>query len=74
LKAVLADLNYSNLDEDPTLAGINTSTEAMAQVIADRLVARIETGDLGAGARGLTRLVVTLHESHVAWASYEREL
>jgi 6-pyruvoyl-tetrahydropterin synthase len=74
LKAVLSDLNYSNLDEDPTLAGINTSTEAMAQVIADRLVARIETGGLGAGARGLTRLVVTLHESHVAWASYEREL
>jgi 6-pyruvoyl-tetrahydropterin synthase len=74
LKAVLADLNYSNLDEDPTLAGINTSTEAMAQVIADRLVARIEAGDLGEGARGLTRLVVTLHESHVAWASYEREL
>ncbi|MGH3507592.1 MAG: 6-pyruvoyl trahydropterin synthase family protein [Nocardioidaceae bacterium] len=74
LKAVLADLGYSNLDEDPSLAGMNTSTEALAQVISDRLVARVDGGDLGEGARGLTRLVVTLHESHIAWASYERDL
>jgi 6-pyruvoyl-tetrahydropterin synthase len=74
LSDVLSDLNYRNLDEDPTLAGMNTSTEAMAQVVADRLATRIEVGGLGEGARGLTRLVVTLHESHVAWASYEREL
>ena len=74
LEAVLADLDYSNLDEDPSLAGMNTSTEAMAQVISDRLVSRVEGGDLGEGARGLTRLVVTLHESHVAWASFERDL
>ena len=74
LKAVLADLNYRNLDDDPDLTGMNTSTEAMAKVIADRLVARIDGGELGPGARDLSRLVVTLHESHVAWASYEREL
>ena len=74
LQAVLADLNYRNLDDDPTLAGMNTSTEAMAQVVADRLVTRIVDGDLGEGAHGLTRIVVTLHESHVAWASYERDL
>ena len=74
LKAVLADLNYRNLDDDPDLSGINTSTEAMAKVIADRLAAGIDGGELGPGARDLSRLVVTLHESHVAWASYEREL
>jgi len=29
---------------------------------------------LGEAARGLVGLAVTLHESHVAWASYERAL
>lgn len=74
LKAVLAELDYRNLDDEPSLAGMNTSTEAMAKVVADRLAARIEGGELGEGARDLARLVVTLHESHVAWASYERVL
>jgi 6-pyruvoyl-tetrahydropterin synthase len=74
LREVLAELNYRNLDEEPTLAGMNTSTEALARVVADRLVARVHAGDLGEGARDLAGLVVTLHESHVAWASYERPL
>jgi 6-pyruvoyl-tetrahydropterin synthase len=74
LHAVLGELNYRNLDDDPALAGRNTSTELLAQVIADRLAARIEAGALGDGARGLSGLSVTLHESHVAWASYERSL
>src|SRR3954468_15162307 len=74
LHAVLADLNYRNLDDEPDFAGVNTSTEALAQVIADRLAARIAAGELGEGARGLDGLSVTLHESHVAWASYERDL
>jgi 6-pyruvoyl-tetrahydropterin synthase len=74
LQAVLAELNYRNLDEDPALAGSNTSTEALAQVIADRLADRVHAGALGEAARGLTALAVTLHESHIAWASYERGL
>ncbi len=74
LRAVLAELNYRNLDDDPAFAGMNTSTEVVARAIADRLAGRIHAGALGAGARGLSALVVTLHESHVAWASYEREL
>jgi 6-pyruvoyl-tetrahydropterin synthase len=74
LRALLAELNYRNLDDDPALAGRNTSTELLAQVIADRLAARIGAGGLGDGARGLSGLAVTLHESHVAWASYERSL
>ena len=74
LHALLAELNYRNLDDDPAFAGRNTSTELLAQVIADRLAARIEAGALGEGARGLSGLAVTLHESHVAWASYERVL
>ena len=74
LRAVLAGLTYRNLDDEPEFDGVNTSTEALAQVIADRLAARIADGGLGEGARGLDGLAVTLHESHVAWASYERPL
>jgi 6-pyruvoyl-tetrahydropterin synthase len=74
LHAVIADLNYRNLDDEPALAGINTSTEALARVIVDRLAERVKAGALGDAARQLDGLVVTLHESHVAWASYERAL
>jgi 6-pyruvoyl-tetrahydropterin synthase len=74
LRAVLADLNYRNLDDEPDFAGVNTSTEALARAIADRLAERVQAGALGPGARGLDGLVVTLHESHVAWATYERAL
>jgi 6-pyruvoyl-tetrahydropterin synthase len=74
LGEVLAGLNYRNLDDEPVFAGVNTSTEFLAQVIADRLAERVQAGALGDGAHGLTGIVVTLHESHVAWASYERSL
>ena len=74
LHAVLAELTYRNLDDEPDFAGINTSTEALAQVVADRLAERVHAGALGDGARELDGLIVTLHESHVAWASYERPL
>ena len=74
LRAVLADLNYRNLDEDPAFAGVNTSTEFLAKVVADRLAERVHAGALGEGARGLAGITVVLHESHVAWASYERSL
>ena len=74
LNAVLGQLNLRNLDEDPSLAGMNTTTEVLAKVVADRLADRIHAGALGEGARTLTGITVTLHESHVAWASYERVL
>jgi len=74
LKAVLADLDYRNLDDEPAFAGVNTSTEFLAKVIADRLAEKVHAGALGEGARGLAGIGVALHESHVAWASYEREL
>ena len=74
LHAVLGDLTYRNLDDDPDLAGTNTTTEALARVVADRLASRIGAGALGPGGGGLEGLTVTLHESHVAWASYERGL
>jgi 6-pyruvoyl-tetrahydropterin synthase len=74
LGAVLADLNYRNLDDEPAFAGVNTSTEYLAKVIADRLADKVHAGALGEGARGLAGITVALHESHVAWASYERTL
>jgi 6-pyruvoyl-tetrahydropterin synthase len=74
LHAVVADLNYRNLDDEPAFAGMNTSTEALARVVADRLAARVHAGALGETARELDGLAVTLHESHVAWATYERAL
>jgi 6-pyruvoyl-tetrahydropterin synthase len=74
LRAVLAELNYRNLDDEAAFAGMNTSTEALARVVADRLAERVHAGALGEAARELDGLVVTLHESHVAWASYERSL
>ena len=74
LREVLAELGYRNLDDEPAFAGTNTSTEFLAKTIADRLAGKVQAGALGEGARGLTGITVTLHESHVAWASYEREL
>ena len=74
LREVLSELGYRNLDDDPEFAGVNTTTEALARVVADRLAERVRTGALGDGARELTGLAVTLHESHVAWATYERPL
>jgi 6-pyruvoyl-tetrahydropterin synthase len=67
LRAVLGELNYRNLDDEPDFAGINTTTEELARVIADRLADRVSGVELDG-------LMVTLHESHVAWASYERPL
>lgn len=74
LHAVLATLNYRNLDTDPELAGRNTTTEFLAKVVFDRMLESIRAGRLGASASELASLRVTLHESHLAWASFEGEL
>ena len=72
LRAVVGELGYRNLDDEEALEGMNTTTEALARVIADRLADRARAGQLGDGAVELDGLSVTLHESHIAWASYER--
>ena len=74
LHSVLAELTHRNLDDEAAFAGMNTSTEALARVVADRLAERVRAGALGDTARELEGLVVTLHETHIAWASYERSL
>ena len=74
LRAVVSELGYRNLDDEPALAGVNTTTEALARVVADRLAERARAGELGDGGRTLDGLAVTLHESHIASATYERGL
>ncbi len=74
LHEVLGGLTYRNLDDEPELAGQNTSTEALAQLVADRLAERVHTGQLGDRARELCGITVTLRESHIAWATYQRSL
>jgi 6-pyruvoyl-tetrahydropterin synthase len=74
LHDVLRELTYRNLDDEAALAGMNTSTEALARVVADRLAERVHAGGLADSARDLDGVIVTLHESHIAWASYERPL
>ena len=74
LRTVLDELNYRNLDEQPEFAGRNTTTEFLAQAIFNRIALRIEDGQLGLHATGLSVMRVTLHESHVAWAAYESVL
>jgi 6-pyruvoyl-tetrahydropterin synthase len=73
LKTVVGELSYRNLDDEPAFAGTNTTTEVLARHVADRLAERVAAGDLGPAGQ-VSGLVVTLHESHVAWASYERSL
>jgi 6-pyruvoyl-tetrahydropterin synthase len=74
LSAVLAELNFKNLDDDAAFSNQNTTTEFLARTVFDRLSARRAMGELGAGAERLASLRITLHESHVAWAAYESSL
>ena len=67
LREVVGEFGYRNLDDEPSLAGVNTTTEVLAKLVADRLADRM-------GGQGLEGILVTLRESHVAWASYERPL
>jgi 6-pyruvoyl-tetrahydropterin synthase len=72
LHRAVADLSYRNLDDEPLFEGINSTTEVLAKHLADQLAQQVRTGALGDPGR-VSGIVVTLHESHVAWASYERE-
>ena len=74
LRTILAELNYRNLDDDPAFKGRNTTTEVLARTIFDRVAAARGRGELGTGASSVESIRVTLHESHVAWASFEGRL
>jgi 6-pyruvoyl-tetrahydropterin synthase len=74
LKAILDTMNYRNLDAEPAFEGANTTTEFLAREIQERIVRAAREGELGESARGLSSVCVTLHESHVAWGSYEGQV
>ncbi len=74
LNAIVGAYAYRNLDEMPEFEGVNTTTEALAKVIFDKMKAKIDAGVVGPGSDGLASMKVTLHESHVAWAAYEGQL
>lgn len=74
LRELIAELTFRNLDDEPAFAGRNTTTEFMAKTVFDRMAARVAAGALGESARALHSLRVTLHESHIAWATYEAVL
>src|SRR5207247_6173197 len=71
LRAILADMNFRNLDDDPAFDGRNTTTEFLARVVFDRMAAATARGALGAGAAAMESTRGTLHESHVAYGSYD---
>jgi 6-pyruvoyl-tetrahydropterin synthase len=71
LRRVVADLSYRNLDDETAFKGTNSTTEVLAKHVADQLADQVRAGALGDPAR-VSGVLVTLHESHVAWASYER--
>ena len=74
LGGILSALSYRNLDDEPEFAGVNTTTERLCSVIAERLVAAARDGRLGKGGSQLSGITATLHESHIAWASFEVDL
>jgi 6-pyruvoyl-tetrahydropterin synthase len=74
LRAVLADLEYRNLDDEPAFAGVATTTEVLARTVADGLARRIGNGDLGRETAHLSTVEVVLRESDVAWASCRLDL
>jgi 6-pyruvoyl-tetrahydropterin synthase len=74
LHALLGELSFRNLDEDPAFRGKNTTTEFLAKVVWERMAERLARGELGPGAERLLSIKVTLHESHIAWAAYEATL
>ena len=73
LRGILSSLTYRNLDEEPEFRGVNTTTEMLCSAVAQRLAAAVREGRLGR-AGGVTALAVTMHESHIAWASFEMTL
>ena len=74
LKSVLAPLNYRNLDELEAFKGKQTTTEFLSRHIFDAMAAAARSGALGPGGEGISRIRVTLHESHVARAWFEGDV
>ncbi|WP_426765758.1 6-pyruvoyl trahydropterin synthase family protein [Pseudarthrobacter sp. 1G09] len=71
IEEVLDGLNYRNLDEHPDFEGKLSTTEALAQYIAQAVAAKISDDDDG---RHLDGIDVTLRENPDAWATFSLDL
>ena len=71
LKAVLAPLNYRNLDEFPDFKNVNTTTEFLTRHVFDRIAEQVRAGKLGRDGREIAAIRVTIAESPSARAWYE---
>jgi len=71
LRAILAPLDYRNLDAEDAFAGQNTTTEFLCAHIHAELAKACKDGSMGPGAMAVTSAKVLLRESHIAWAAYE---
>ena len=74
LRAILATVEYRNLDDLIEFDKAVTTTEYLARWVFLRMRAALDSGKLGESAREIDAMRVVLHESHVAWASYEAPL
>jgi 6-pyruvoyl-tetrahydropterin synthase len=74
LKAVLAPLNYRNLDDMPQFKSTNTTTEFLTRHVFDGLAAAVKSGALGRDGREISAIRVTVAESPTARAWYEATL
>jgi 6-pyruvoyl-tetrahydropterin synthase len=71
LKRVLGVVNYRNLDDLSQFKGKRTTTEALARYVFDCIADALKKNELGEESKGVSKIRVTLHESHVARAWYE---
>ena len=74
VKDILAKLNFANLDDHPSFKGKRSTTEAIARWVFDQVTRELREGKFGAHSEGISRVKVTLHESHIARASYEADV
>ena len=71
IEDVLAGLNYRNLDEHPDFEGKLTTTEALAEYVAQAVATKLKDHVDGPE---LTGIDVTLRENPDAWATYTLDL
>jgi 6-pyruvoyl-tetrahydropterin synthase len=74
LRAILKPLNYKNLDELPQFKGMQTTTETLSRYVFDKMKDALKKGSLGEESNGVSKIRVTLHESHVARAWFEASI
>jgi len=74
VRRVLDTVDYSNLDEHAAFPGRTSTTERLAEYLANEIAAALATLAEGAKPVQPAFLGVRLRESPNAWAGYERSI